>query len=150
MSLSRLHFTKALRAVIETGSGFPVGRDGFPTINAPGTPEHGTRPDPPFYVLNTMPGTVYSGPPFGDDHADVEWTYQIDFVTEKADQSEWHRDHVRKLLVGRGPDGQSFAVPITVDGMTVIGRRASGDGGPDDENDLAPASETYTFTVTGS
>jgi len=150
MTLPRLPFTKALRALLEEHTGRPVGRDGFPRIDAPGSPEHGTRPAPPFYVLNTLPGTVYSGPPFADDHADVEWTYQLDSVSRRADQAEWHRDHARQVLLGRGEDGQSFAVPITVEGMTVIGRRAGADGGPDSADDVVSASEQYTFTITGS
>jgi hypothetical protein len=151
MSLPRLPFSKALRTLVETGTGKPCGLGVFPLINAPGEPEHNKPVPPPFSVLYVVPGSNYSGPPMADDHADVEWTYQLTYVAQREDQAQWLFDRGHGTVLDRTPgDGQVFVHPLIVDGMTVMRRRHVTDGVTPSEGDVVSLFEQFAFTVTRS
>lgn len=150
MSLHRLPFDKAVRTMLQEATGKPVGLYGLPTVDDPADPAGPKLPAvPPYYALYALPAS-YSGPPFGDDHADVEWRYQLTCIAERADQAAWLRDRGVDAMVGRQPDDpQAFLHPIVVPaGMTVLWRRAEDESTMDDADGVVSWPQRYTIAVT--
>lgn len=137
--MNRLPFDKALRDMLATGSGKPVGLYALPA---------GASTTNGYYVLYAMPSD-YSGPPFGDDHADAEWTVQITCVAAQGDQAMWLQDKARAVILGRdAADPQRYAVPLVVPGMSITMRRAADEGPMDPDDGVVSYPQRYTFTVT--
>jgi hypothetical protein len=149
VTLHRLPFDKAVRTMLEAATGKPVGLYQLPTVPDPADPENSRLPvDPPYYVLYALPAD-FSGPPFGDDHADVVWGYQLTCVAERADQAMWLRDHGADAFLARQPGNQqAYLYPITVAGMTVMWRRAEDESPPDDADGVLSYPQRYAIAVT--
>jgi len=143
VTLPRLPMGKALRDALEAGTGKPCGWGGFPRVGTPAVPA-----EPPFTVLYDLPGTTYAGPPLDDDHADVEWVWQVTCVARRADQAIWLGDRVREVVLGKVAG--VYVYPLVVGGMVVIGRRSDGDGGVDGQDGVVNYSERFALTVTGA
>ena len=138
--LSRLQMNKALRLMLATGIGKPVGMNGFPTT-AGGLPVLGQ-----FAVLYAIPPSTFSGPPLADGHADVTWTYQVTCVGQREDQVTWLGDKVRTVLLGRNAAG--WVTPLVAPGMSVMDREHAGDSPIVSEGELLSYAELFTVRVT--
>ena len=138
--LSRLQMNKALRLMLATGVGKPVGMGGFPTT-AGGVPVQGQ-----YAVLYAIPPSVFTGPPLADGHADVTWTYQVTCVGQREDQLTWLGDKVRTVMLGRTAAG--WVTPLVAPGMSVMDREHAGDSPVVSEGELLSYAELFTVRVT--
>ena len=138
--LNSLQLNKALRLMLETGIGKPVGMNGFPTT-ADGRPVLGQ-----FAVLYAIPPSTFDGPPLADGHADVTWTYQVTCVGLREDQLTWLGDKVRTVMLGRAGGGWAF--DLTAPGMSVMDREHTGDSPIISEGEAVSYAELFTVKVT--
>lgn len=143
MTVSRLQVTKAVRALLETGTGKPCGHGRLPTTAA------GAAATAPYTVLYLVGGDL-SGPPLGDDGDTAELLYQVTSVGgARPDQAEWMGDKACEVLVGKTPAG-AFLHPLEVAGLRVLARRLAEDVGVSSEGGTVSHVARYTVTVTGA
>ncbi|MEW2300055.1 hypothetical protein AB0958_08740 [Streptomyces sp. NPDC006655] len=141
MSPPRLPLTRVLIDVLTTGTGRPCGLTVLPRAMDGGSAAY------PYLILDSLPGE-FSGPSFGDWHADATWTYQATSVGEQADQVQWLGDRVRGTLFDRTPGG--WRTDIRVAGIRVIDRELTydADGEPVDGSQGSIVTYVQRFTIT--
>lgn len=115
--IARLPVTMALSELVESVTGFPVGRGRKP-LNV----------DPPYYLMYSITAT-YSGAPFSDLNEDTCLTYQFTPVSGPdpdvpdsygvADQAEYMADKVREAVLGRDPATGLWLHELIVPGAKV-------------------------------
>lgn len=129
--LPRLPMSKALRGLLAEGQPYPVGLGAIPRIPDPEAPagsDAKIAAAPPYLILYPLWSTSLESTPLVAPDSDWEWNYQVTGVAERGDQTEWIRDRVLQLLLGRNADG-SFETPLEVPGIRVMNRWLSDDSG---------------------
>lgn len=133
--------TNALATLLEQATGRPVGRGKMPT----------TVPRPHYYYVLYSLTTELSGPELADLNEDLSLVYQVTSVSGPdpdvvdsagtVDQAEWLADKAREAVLGRDPNTGLWLHPLTVTGVSVMGRAL--DTEPGGTNDPADAIISY-------
>lgn len=143
MSRPTLPVLKAVRALLETGTGKPCGLGRIPST------QDGSYALPPYTVLTYVAGVDF-GPPLGDDSDTAEVHLQVTAVGGgRQDQALWMRDRAHAVLVGKNPDG-TWQRSLTVAGASVLARRMTDDVGVDETDGIVSHVVRYAVTVTGA
>lgn len=118
--IDRQPVSKALAALLASVSGRPVGRGKKP----PNAGQH-------YYVLYSL-DTAIDGAPLTDMGEDLSPVYQVTSVSGPdpskpgsvgdPDQVEWMADKARKVFLGRDPATGLWLHPLTLPGISVMGR----------------------------
>ncbi|MFJ2279224.1 hypothetical protein ACIOEZ_34310 [Streptomyces sp. NPDC087866] len=132
--IDRQPVSKALAALLATASGRPVGRGKKPASAG----QH-------YYVLYALDTTI-GGSPLADLGEDLSPVYQVTSVsgpdparpgsTGDPDQVEWMADKARQTFLGRDPGTGLWLHPLTLPGISVMGRSLDIEaGGTNDPTD---------------
>lgn len=142
--------TNALRTLLETASGKPVGRGAIP----PGSPDH-------YYILDRIARNT-SGAPYSDLNEDATLIYQVTCVSARnladpdsygtQDQMEWLEDKAREVFIGRDPVTRRWLHPLTIPGARVLARRPDVEAGgtPDAVDGIMSSASRYAFDLTAA
>ena len=143
-------FTDALRDMLATGSGKPVGS--------------GRRPDgkPAAYFILWRVDRQTEGAPFSDLNEDATLVYQVTAVSAPdptdpdsygtQDQLEWLEDKAREVILGRDPATGLWLHQLTVPGARVMGRRPDVEAGgtPDPADGIMSSAIRFAFDLTSA
>lgn len=140
----RRELTTALAATLATGTGKPVG-----VGKAPEAWDLAVG----YYVLYSIDGGEFYGPPLTAPESDGEIVYQVTSVGSRQDHVEWLSDRARATLLGRDSGGAFQVVIAPPAGWVVADRRSEGgfsgasyDGLP--PNQVWSGIERYVICVT--
>lgn len=140
-------FTNALRAMLEAGTGKPVGK--------------GRRPDgnpSRYYILYRVDRTT-EGAQYSDLNEDATLIYQVTAVSGPdpndpdsygtQDQLEWLEDKARTVILGRDPATGAWLYPLAVDGVRIMARLPETEPGgtPDPTDGIMSSASRFAFKL---
>lgn len=140
--------TNALNALLEAGSGMPVGEGVIPD----GNPSE-------YYILHFIDRQTH-GAPMTDLNEDCTLIYQVDCISARdisdpdshgtQDQMEWLGDKAREVFLGRDPVTRKWLHDLVVPGARVIGRGPGAEAGgtPDAPDGIMSSASRFSFELT--